>query len=137
MSLAGAAWGIYSLRGRGSLAPLGATTYNFLAAAPMSLMLSVVTLSDARISAGGLGLAVASGAVASGMGYVLWFGALKGLTATSAATVQLAVPVLTAAGGVLLLSETLSIRLVLSSLVILGGIGLTVTRKRSHGKRAH
>lgn len=129
MSLAGTAWGLYSLRGRGSLAPLAATTHNFLAAAPMCLLWSTLTLSGARISAGGLGLAVASGAVASGMGYVLWFGALGGLTATSAATVQLAVPVLTAAGGILLLSESLSLRLILSSLVILGGIGLAVTRK--------
>jgi drug/metabolite transporter (DMT)-like permease len=93
---------------------------------------NLVMLRDFHLSAEGATLAVLSGALASGMGYVIWYAALRGLTAMRAATVQLAVPVLAAAGGVIFLSEYVSLRLVVSAIAILGGVGLALTgRQRS------
>jgi len=126
MALAGAAWGIYSLRGRGSGNPVAATTANFVRAVPFALVVSLAALPDFHITSRGAWLAIASGAVASGIGYVIWYAALKGLTTTRAAVVQLSVPVLAAAGGVLFLSEALTDRLIISSIVILGGIALAI-----------
>jgi drug/metabolite transporter (DMT)-like permease len=126
MAAAGIAWGIYSLRGRGAGEPVAATAGNFLRAAPLALALSLVFASTLRTSAAGVALAVASGAVTSGIGYVIWYAALPGLTALRAATVQLSVPPLAAVGGVLLLSEALTMRLMLSSATILGGIALVL-----------
>jgi drug/metabolite transporter (DMT)-like permease len=130
MLLAGIAWGIYSLRGRGTSDPLQATADNFLRAVVWTLPWAIFSLGDAKISVPGLVLSVISGAAASGIGYVLWYGAVRGLTATAAAAVQLAVPVLAAIGGVILLSESVSLRLFLSSIAVLGGIGLAVIGKR-------
>ncbi len=93
-------------------------------------MLSLATAGDARIDAAGVGYAVLSGAITSGLGYVLWYAALPALTATSAATVQLSVPALAALGGVVLLSETMSPRLLVASVTILGGIALTISRRK-------
>lgn len=126
MAAAGIAWGIYSLLGRRSADPLAATAGNFLRAAPLALALAAPFLAQADWPATGLVYAVLSGALASGLGYALWYGALPGLTAASAASVQLSVPVITAFGGVLFLHETVSLRLVLASLAILGGIALVV-----------
>lgn len=126
MAVAGVAWGVYSLRGRGAGEPIAATAGNFLRAAPLALALSVLFAHAIQLSATGIALAVASGAVTSGLGYVVWYAALPGLQAMRAATVQLSVPPLTAIGGVLLLSEALSMRLVLSSAAILGGIALVL-----------
>jgi drug/metabolite transporter (DMT)-like permease len=126
MAAAGIAWGIYSLRGRGAGEPVAATAGNFLRAAPLALALSVVFASASRASITGVALAVASGAVTSGLGYVVWYAALPGLSALRAATVQLSVPPLAAAGGVLLMAEALSMRLVLASAAILGGIALVL-----------
>jgi drug/metabolite transporter (DMT)-like permease len=132
MAVAGIAWGIYSLRGRGAPSPLADTTRNFVHAVPPALGVNLVMLRDLHVSAEGASLAVLSGALASGMGYVVWYAALRGLTAMRAATVQLAVPVLAAAGGVLFLSEPVSLRLVASAIVILGGVGLALAgRQRS------
>jgi drug/metabolite transporter (DMT)-like permease len=125
MIAAGIAWGIYSLRGRGAGDSLSMTAESFAVAVPLSLALSVFTPRPSRISLEGLGLAFASGALASGLGYVLWYRALKPLTAPGAAGVQLLVPVLAALGGWAFLSEPPSRRLLVSSLVILGGIGMT------------
>lgn len=130
MLAAGAAWGIYSLRGRGGGNPIEITAGNFLRAAPMALLLSAVAWEHAAWSSAGLGYAAASGALASGMGYALWYTALPGLRATQAATVQLSVPVLAAFGAVLLLDETATLRLVLASVAILGGIALVIWNKR-------
>ena len=126
MMIAGIAWGVYSLRGRGAVDPIADTTNNFVRSLPFVIVISLITLRNIHVSAEGVLLAVLSGALASGVGYVVWYAALRGLTATRAAMVQLSVPVLAAAGGVIFLSEDLSIRLLLSATMILGGIGLAV-----------
>jgi len=131
MALAGAAWGVYSLRGRGSRAPLAATAENFARSVPLALVgLGVGFAASAphapHASARGVGLALASGIVASGLGYSLWYRALPGLSATRAALVQLVVPVLAAGGGILFLGESVSLRLVVSAAAILGGVACAV-----------
>jgi drug/metabolite transporter (DMT)-like permease len=132
MAIAGVAWGVYSLRGRGQADPLSATAGNFLRAAPMALVLSVALLSRSHVEPAGAALAIASGALTSGVGYVIWYAALKGLTAMRAATVQLSVPPIAAFGGVMLLSEAITPRLATASAAILGGIALVLaSRPRS------
>jgi drug/metabolite transporter (DMT)-like permease len=130
MMLAGIAWGIYSLRGRGSSSPLADTTGNFIRAVPFILAILLVSLKGVRLSQTGILLAMLSGAVASGVGYVIWYADLRRLTATRAAIVQLSVPVLAAWGGVALLAEDISLRLILAAVLILGGIGLAITGRR-------
>ncbi len=129
MSIAGIAWGIYTLRGKGSTDPLVDTTFNFVRTAPLVIALILITLSDIHLSTEGIVLAVLSGAVASGIGYSVWYAALGGLSATEAAVVQLAVPVIAAVGGVIFVSEAITLRLILSAIMILGGI-LTVVLGR-------
>ena len=126
MALAGIAWGIYSLRGRRSASPLADTAGNFARSAVLAAAVSAAAFSSAHASPRGLLLAAISGAVASGAGYAIWYAALPLLAATTAATVQLAVPVLAAAGGILFLGERVTFRLVLASAAILGGVALTV-----------
>jgi len=134
MAGAGIAWGLYSLSGRGTADPLQATAENFVGAAVLGVLLCLTFAADLHLSPRGVLLAVASGAVASGLGYVIWFRALRGLTASSAASVQLSVPVIAAAGGVLLLGEPLTLRLLLAAILVLGGIAL-VLRERKVGRR--
>ncbi len=131
MIVAGMAWGVYSLRGKGGGDPAGATAGNFLRTVPIALALSLTTLGDARWDQTGIWYAVASGAVASGMGYAIWFAALPGLKATSAATVQLSVPVIAAIGAILFLGESLTLRLALASVTILGGIALVILGQKA------
>jgi drug/metabolite transporter (DMT)-like permease len=126
MAIAGVAWGVYSLRGKRVAAPVFATMGNFVRTVPLTLAASLVALSMARAESRGVGLALASGALTSGLGYVLWYRALRGLTATRAAIVQLLVPVIAALGGVALLAERLTLRLVLASILILGGVAAAV-----------
>lgn len=126
MGLAGIAWGVYSLRGRGSADPVADTAGNFLRGVPPALLLAGIFASRLNLSGEGVLWAVASGALASAMGYAVWYSALPHLSATRAATVQLSVPVIAAAGGVLFLAEAITLRLVVASLLILGGIGLAV-----------
>jgi drug/metabolite transporter (DMT)-like permease len=126
MATAGIAWGGYSLRGRGAADALGETAGNFARALPLALVASGVGAGSFHLEARGALLACASGALASGLGYVVWYAALRGLSATRASLVQLAVPVIAAAGGVLLLSETLTARLVVAGAAILGGVGLAL-----------
>jgi drug/metabolite transporter (DMT)-like permease len=126
MVVAGVAWGIYSLRGRASGDPVAVTAANFARAVPFAVVISLLMLPDLQITVRGAWLAVASGTVASGMGYVVWYAALKGLTTTRAAVVQLAVPVFAAIGGVLMLSEDITYRLVISSIAILGGLAVAI-----------
>jgi drug/metabolite transporter (DMT)-like permease len=133
MAGAGVAWGMYSLRGRGNADPLAATADNFLRGVPMTLGLSVLgllVLEAPRVTPAGVGLAVASGALASGVGYSLWYAALPHLTAMRAAVVQLAVPVVAAVGGVLLLGETLTVRLVGAGGALLGGVFLALLARQ-------
>lgn len=127
---AGIAWGIYSLRGRGERQPLGATAGNFLRSVPMAFALALFALPWLQWDERGALLALASGALASGIGYAIWYAALPGLRSTSAATVQLSVPVLAAAGGALLLAEPITPRLLIASLAILGGIALVLRAPR-------
>ncbi len=129
MALAGFSWGVYSLRGRGAVSPLAQTTSNFVRSVPLILAASLLTISQFHMERIGALFAVVSGIVASGAGYVIWYQALRGLTATRAAAVQLAVPILAAAGGVTFLGEMLSRRLAIASAMVLGGIGLALLRR--------
>ncbi len=126
MLAAGAAWGVYSLRGRRAGPPLPATADNFRRAAPLAILLwfAAALAGMTHLSPGGAALAIASGGVTSGLGYVAWYSALPHLTAARAAVLQLSVPVLAAAGGILLLGEVLTARLVVAGTAILAGIAL-------------
>ncbi|MGO4707108.1 DMT family transporter [Microvirga sp. 2MCAF38] len=126
---AGAAWGIYSLRGKSSADATETTAGNFLRAVPFAAALGLLFHAELSFEAAGLGYAVLSGAITSGVGYVIWYAALKDLKATIAATVQLSVPVITAIGGIILLGEALTLRLFVSSAAVLGGIALLVAKK--------
>jgi drug/metabolite transporter (DMT)-like permease len=123
MATAGIAWGVYSLRGRGVSHPIAITADNFLRSVPMVLVVSVAAVSSMTISAKGVLLAALSGGVTSGLGYVAWYSALRELTATRAAVAQLLVPVIAATGGVVILSEQVSLRLIVSAIMIIGGVG--------------
>ncbi len=126
MALAGLAWGVYSLWGRSMESPLARNTGNFVRSVPLVLLLNLLMLPGLHVQVEGVVLAVASGAVASGMGYVVWYAALRGLSATNAAVVQLSVPILAAMGGVAFLSEAITPRLALAAVMILGGIGFSI-----------
>jgi drug/metabolite transporter (DMT)-like permease len=130
MALAGIAWGVYSLRGRASSDPIGATTDNFIRTLPFAVGIALVWLETLTITPMGFLWAALSGSITSAVGYVFWYGALRGLTATRAAIVQLAVPVLAALAGVVVLSEAISLRLVLSAIAILSGVALAVSHPR-------
>lgn len=131
---AGVAWGVYSLRGKGAGDPTGVTAGNFMRAAPMALLLSLLLLSQPAVRASwdtaGFCYALASGALTSGIGYAIWYTALPALKATQAATVQLSVPVIAALGGIVFLGESLTLRLMLASIAILGGIALVILERR-------
>jgi len=127
---AGVAWGVYSLRGKGAGDPTRVTAGNFLRAVPIAAVLSAITYDGASLDSAGLWYAIASGALASGIGYAIWYTALPALKATNAATVQLSVPVIAALGGIIFLGETVSLRLVLASVAILGGIALVILEKQ-------
>lgn len=129
MGLAGIAWGLYSLRGRDEPEPFLATAGNFSRSALLVLPVGLLFLSTAELSMTGALLAVISGALTSGVGYVLWYAALAWLGAMQAALVQLSVPALTALGGVMLLSESMTLRLAASGAMTLAGIGLALWRK--------
>ncbi len=126
---AGVAWGIYSLRGKREKNPVTATTGNFVRAVPFAAAVSIIFLRWLDLDLAGVIYAIISGAITSGLGYVIWYSVLPSLKAASAATVQLSVPVLAAAGGILLLGEPLTLRYLLASVAILGGIALVVLEK--------
>ncbi len=127
---AGVAWGVYSLRGKGAGDPTRVTAGNFLRAVPIAAALSVFMLNHGSLDHAGFWYAVVSGAAASGIGYAIWYTALPALKATNAATVQLSVPVIAALGGIVFLGEPLTLRLVLASVAILGGIALVIVEKQ-------
>lgn len=126
MTAAGIAWGGYTLLGRGSKDPLADTAYNFLRTLPLILLIALAAFRDFHFTAQGAVLAVVSGVVTSGLGYTVWYSALKHLTATRAAVAQLAVPVIAAFGGVMFMAESISLRLVLASVMVLGGILMVI-----------
>ncbi len=127
---AGVAWGVYSLRGKAAGDPLRATAGNFLRAVPFAGVLSIAVLRSAHFDGAGVGYAIVSGALASGVGYAIWYSALPALKASAAATVQLSVPVLAAVGGILFLGELITLRFVLASIAVLGGIALVIVERR-------
>lgn len=126
MTVSGIAWGVYTLKGRGSKSPIMDTAYNFLRTLPFVIILAIITMKYAHYSAEGILLAVLSGSIASGIGYMIWYSALSGLSVTQAAVLQLLVPVIAAVGGVIFVSESISLRLTVSSAMILGGILMVV-----------
>jgi drug/metabolite transporter (DMT)-like permease len=127
---AGIAWGVYSLRGRGAGDATRVTAGNFLRAVPITIVLSLLMFNDSSLDTAGFWYAVSSGALASGLGYAIWYTALPALRNTSAASVQLSVPVIAALGGIVFLSEPMTLRLVFASVAILGGIALVIVQKR-------
>jgi drug/metabolite transporter (DMT)-like permease len=129
MGAAGVAWGFYSLIGRTAKDPLQATTTNFVFSAPVVIAVSIAAFGQMRVSQTGLALAIASGAIASGCGYVVWYAALRGLAGTRAAVVQLAVPVLAAMAGVAVLGEQVTLRLVIASVATLGGVAMVLAQR--------
>ena len=135
MLSAGVAWGIYSLRGKGVGDPTEVTAGNFLRAVPMALLASLLALPWFSPDPAGTVYAIASGALASGLGYAVWYTALRGLAATSAATVQLSVPVIAAVGGTVFLDEAFTLRLALASVAVLGGVALVILKPSAPAPR--
>ena len=125
----GVAWGVYSIRGKSAGDATSKTAGNFLKAAPLAVGLNLALMPDSPPATLGIVCAIASGAVTSGIGYAIWYSAIRGLKATHAATVQLSVPVLAAVGGIVFLGEAISTRLVIASVAILGGVALVVIEK--------
>lgn len=126
MAGAGVAWGAYSVIGRGSRNPLQDTASNFLLCVPFALILMAIFWQDQVFTAKGLGLAIASGALASGCGYAIWFRTLPHLTTAQASILQLSVPIIASLGGVMFLAETITSRLIIASVLVLGGIALVL-----------
>jgi drug/metabolite transporter (DMT)-like permease len=129
MVTAGMAWAFYTLRGKGVKDPLETTATNFIFSVPMILCIYCLNFSKTHVNTEGVAYAVASGALASGVGYVIWYAALRGLTTTQAALLQLSVPVIAAFGGIIFLSETLTTRLVIGGVLIIGGVSLGLLGK--------
>ncbi|MGB8330999.1 MAG: DMT family transporter [Polyangiales bacterium] len=131
MVTSGIGWGVYSLRGKGSVAPVAATASNFARALPMTIPFLLVAFEELHATPRGAVLAVASGALTSGLGYVIWYFALRGLSATRAAIVQLVVPVIAAVGGIVLLAEQPTTRLAIASALILGGVAVAILARET------
>jgi drug/metabolite transporter (DMT)-like permease len=136
MTLAGIAWGLYTLKGRGSANPLSDTTYNFLRSVPFMIVLGMFFFQNVHISREGVILAAISGGITSGIGYTLWYMALRGLSATQAAVVQLSVPVIAGFGGIVFISEPISLRLALSALLTLGGILMVILGRNAKNSKS-
>jgi drug/metabolite transporter (DMT)-like permease len=131
MGIAGVSWGAYSWRGRNTASPLAQTAANFSRSVPLVILVSLASLGQFHLELEGLLLAVASGGLASGLGYVAWYAALRRLTAVRASVLQLAVPVLAAVGGVVFLREAISTRLIVSTTMVLGGIALAIISREA------
>ena len=137
MLTAGVAWGVYSLRGQGGGDPTRVTAGNFLRAVPFAVTMSLLLLDNTALDRAGIGYAVMSGALASGIGYIIWYTALPRLKASTAASVQLSVPVIAALGGIVFLGEAMTLRLVLAAVTILGGIALVILEMKPVKKFLH
>lgn len=135
MTVAGIAWGIYTLKGRGSKSPLMDTAYNFLRTTPLVILLAITTINNISYSSEGILLALLSGGITSGIGYTIWYIALGGLSSTQAAVLQLSVPVIAALGGVIFVSEAITSRLTISATMVLGGILMVVLGRYYFTKR--
>jgi drug/metabolite transporter (DMT)-like permease len=131
MTVSGMSWAIYSLRGRGSKNPLMDTTYNFLRTIPFITLLAIFTMPNINYSSQGIILALLSGAITSGVGYTIWYIALRSLSSIQAAVLQLSVSIIAAIGGVIFLSETITSRLVMSAVIVLCGILMVILGKYS------
>ncbi|NJM35240.1 MAG: DMT family transporter [Rhodomicrobium sp.] len=129
MAIAGIAWGLFSLSARGAPHPVEANAMNFLGCVPPVLMANLIFIGDAHAAPEGIALAVASGAIASGLGYVIWYLALRGLTAGRASIVQLSVPAIAAFGGVVFIAEPITLRLLIASAAMLGGIAIVLASR--------
>lgn len=129
MLAAGVAWGVYSLRGRGAGDPVRVSAGNFLRTLPFAAAFGLLMTGQLRLDAAGVAYALASGALASGLGYAIWYTALPWLRASTAASLQLAVPLLVALAGVAFLGEAPTLRLALTAAAILGGVALVVRRR--------
>ena len=129
MTIAGIAWGFYTIKGQGSKNPLFDTAYNFSRSILFILILMIITFQFSHVSSKGILLAMISGGITSGIGYTVWYVALGGLSITQAAVVQLSVPVIASLGGVVFVSEQITLRYILASLLILGGILIVVLGK--------
>ncbi|MEH6644620.1 DMT family transporter [Sulfitobacter sp.] len=130
MVLAGLGWAVYSIAGRGAADPLAASAANFILCLPLICLLLVLTGVEMQGDATGFLLAILSGALTSGLGYVLWYMVLRQITGTTAAVVQLSVPVIAIVAGALLLGEAVSFKVTIAALLVLGGIGWAVTARR-------
>ena len=137
MSIAGIAWGLYSLRGRDSRVAIFDTARNFVWAAPFAIATSMMNLNAMKLTTAGIFLAVISGAVASGIGYVIWYAALRGLSALQASLVQLLVPVIAATAGVIILTEPVTLRFLVAAALILGGVSLGVAGHFSRDRQGN
>ena len=129
MAVAGIAWGAYSLLGRNAADPLATTANNFIFCVPLVVVVSLIFRNDFHATLEGVLLASASGGIASGIGYAIWYQALRGLSATRAATVQLSVPAIAALGGVLFMAEDVTTRLLIATLATLGGVWLVLAQR--------
>ncbi|MDP6466252.1 MAG: DMT family transporter [Pirellulaceae bacterium] len=129
MCISGIAWGVYSIRGKGVSTPVVMTATNFARSAPMAIIVSAVAFSSVQLQPMGVLLALTSGVVTSGVGYILWYKTLRRLTTTQASVVQLMVPVLAAFGGITFLSEKVTVRLIAASTLILGGVALAIMKR--------
>ncbi|HCA77205.1 DMT family transporter [Alteromonas oceani] len=130
MLAAGIAWGVYSLKGKGAKFPIEATAGNFIRATPLALVLLVIFWPGGEFHAEGMAYAVASGAIASALGYALWYSILVHIAAIKAATLQLSVPVLAVFAGWLFLDEPVTLRIILSSLAVIGGVAMVIWVKK-------
>ena len=130
MVLAGLGWAVYSIAGRGTADPLAASAANFILCLPLICLLLLLTGIETHADITGVVLAVLSGALTSGLGYALWYNVLRQIPGTTAAVVQLSVPVIAIVAGALLLGETISAKVIMASLLVLGGIGWAVTARR-------
>ncbi len=135
MVTAGVAWALYTLKGKSAKDPLETTAVNFVMAVPMVLVASIFSFSTSHFNSQGVLYAVISGSLSSGVGYAVWYAALKYLTNTRAALLQLSVPIIAALGGVVFLSETITSRLVWAGLLIVCGVGFALGFGKTTNKR--
>ncbi len=132
MGISGMSWGIYSIRGARTVDPVANTAWNFIGAVPLALICLFIFRADLHLTFKGIVLGVVSGAFASSLIYVIWYSVLPLLKTSVSATVQISVPLLAAIGGVILLGEQITVRLVMAGIAILAGIGLVINAREKH-----